>query len=47
MSAFVDYKVDDDNSGKDIVFQLINLGAKIEKTFNRKVFILYRNTNKF
>lgn len=37
--AFVDYKIDDDRSGTDIIQRLIKLGAKVEKTFNLKVII--------
>lgn len=35
--AFVDYKIDNDRSGSGITQCLIDLGAKVEKTFNQKV----------
>jgi len=35
--AFVDYKIDNDRSGSCITQCLINLGAKVEKSFNQKV----------
>jgi len=41
--AFVDYKIDNDRSGSSIIQWLIDLGAKVEKTFNRKVITLKVN----
>ncbi|XP_022180207.1 uncharacterized protein LOC111040580 [Myzus persicae] len=35
--AFIDYKVDNNRSNTSINQRLIDLGAKVEKTFNRKV----------
>ncbi|XP_022174220.1 uncharacterized protein LOC111036501 [Myzus persicae] len=35
--AFVDYKIDNDRSPSSIIHRLIELGAKVEKTFNKKV----------
>ncbi|KAL4143649.1 hypothetical protein QTP88_005960 [Uroleucon formosanum] len=35
--AFVDYKIDNDRSGSSIIQCLIEMGAKVEKTFNQKV----------
>lgn len=38
--AFVDYKIDNDRCDTSINQWLINLGAKVEKTFNLKVNIV-------
>lgn len=38
--AFVDYKIDNDHCDSSISQRLIHLGAKVEKTFNRKVNIM-------
>ncbi|XP_060877830.1 uncharacterized protein LOC132950410 isoform X2 [Metopolophium dirhodum] len=35
--AFVDYKIDNDRSPSSIIQCLIEMGAKVEKTFNQKV----------
>ncbi|XP_027851704.2 microcephalin-like [Aphis gossypii] len=35
--AFIDYKIDNDKCDSSIANHLINLGAKVEKTFNKKV----------
>lgn len=35
--AFVDYKIDNDRSASSIIQCLIEMGAKVEKTFNQKV----------
>uniref|UniRef100_A0A2S2PST0 Microcephalin n=1 Tax=Schizaphis graminum TaxID=13262 RepID=A0A2S2PST0_SCHGA len=35
--AFVDYKIDNERCDSSIMYNLIKLGAKVEKTFNRKV----------
>ncbi|XP_026819681.1 uncharacterized protein LOC113558423 [Rhopalosiphum maidis] len=35
--AFVDYKIDNERCDSSIIHNLIKLGAKVEKTFNRKV----------
>jgi len=35
--AFVDYKIDNDRSASSIIECLIEMGAKVEKTFNQKV----------
>lgn len=38
--AFVDYKIVNDRSGDCIIQQLLEMGAKVEKTFNLKVITL-------
>lgn len=35
--TFVDYKVKNDHSGSGVKHRLNQLGAKVEKTFNKKV----------
>jgi len=39
--AFIDYKIDNDRCDTSINQCLISMGAKVEKTFNRKVNITY------
>ncbi|VVC40993.1 BRCT domain [Cinara cedri] len=37
VNAFVDYKMDDDRSGRGVKHYIAHLGGRVEKTFNRKV----------
>jgi len=38
--AFVDYKIDNERIDSCISSSLIKIGAKVEKTFNRKVNVM-------